>query len=58
MKNIFHGAKFIISLPVSPDLLLGDSVSGIARRLWSTNQDLSPLDIILPWFSYITWGEK
>jgi hypothetical protein len=40
-------AKFIIFTPVPPALVQDDSAGMIARELWWTNRDFSPVDIIL-----------
>jgi hypothetical protein len=38
-----------------PDLLLDGSAGRIARVLWWTNQEFSPVDIIPPWFSLLIY---
>jgi hypothetical protein len=50
-KSTSHGQIHKLLLQVPPDLLLGDSAGGTARKLWWTTQEFSLVDIISPWFS-------
>jgi hypothetical protein len=52
MKDTLRKARCIFPSPITPDLLLDDS-AGSVRELWWTNQELSPADIIPPWFSML-----
>jgi hypothetical protein len=63
MKEILHKAKFVIYFTIPSNLLLDDSAGRIARELWWTNQEFSPVDKFIPWFSmliyiYLLVGEK
>jgi hypothetical protein len=40
---------------VVPASLLDDFAGRIARELWTTNQEFSPVDIIPPWFSSLIY---
>jgi hypothetical protein len=41
--------------PDPPGLLLDGSAGRIARALWWTNQEFSPVNIIPPWFSMLIY---
>jgi hypothetical protein len=48
-------AKFIIPFASSPAFILDDSTGWIAREFWWTNQEFSPVDIIMPCFSMLIY---
>jgi hypothetical protein len=55
MNHILCKAKFIIAFTTSPALLQDGSAGRIARDLWWTNYEFSPVDIISTWFSMLIY---
>jgi hypothetical protein len=49
-------AKFITSFAIPFALLQYDSADRIARELWRTNQEFSPVTVILPWIPMLHLG--
>jgi hypothetical protein len=60
-EQIYFEDEIHLSLrQVPPDLLLDGSAGRIARELWCTNREYSPVDIIPPWFCMLMYhlGDK
>jgi hypothetical protein len=54
-QRYFTGQIHHFVCQVPPNLLLDDSVGRIARKLWWTNQEISLVNIIPPWFSMLIY---
>jgi hypothetical protein len=51
MEEISRKLNSSFRSPVPPAFILDDCDGRIARKLWLTNQEFSPVDIIPLWFS-------
>jgi hypothetical protein len=55
VKIYFESKYSSLHSPVFPAFLLDDSVGRTVSELWWMNQEFSPVDKILPWFSMLIY---
>jgi hypothetical protein len=51
--SIRPNSSFPLQIPAA--LILDDSAGGTARELWWVNYELSPVNIIPPWFAMLIY---